>query len=48
MLDSGRGYLPMFLFAGSAYLLALVWIRLLVPKLLPLPLPKLQPAPAVS
>jgi MFS transporter, ACS family, aldohexuronate transporter len=33
MLDSGRGYLPMFLFASSAYLLALLWIRMLVPKL---------------
>lgn len=39
MLDTGRGYLPMFLFASSAYLLALLWIRLLVPKLVLTPVP---------
>jgi ACS family hexuronate transporter-like MFS transporter len=32
MLDSGRGYLPMFLFASTAYLLALGWMQLLTPK----------------
>lgn len=34
-LDSGHGYTPMFVVSGSAYLLALGWIHLLLPKLAP-------------
>ncbi len=32
-LDAGWGYLPMFLYASVAYLLALGWIHLLAPRL---------------
>lgn len=39
MLESGRGYTPMFVFAASAYVLALIWIQLLLPKLKPAPVP---------
>lgn len=39
MLDSGRGYMPMFVFASSAYVLALIWMHLLVPKLIRTPVP---------
>lgn len=39
MLDSGGGYLPMFLLASCAYVLALAWMHLLVPKLIPAPVP---------
>jgi MFS transporter, ACS family, hexuronate transporter len=39
MLDSGRGYLPMFLFASSAYVLALLWMHLLTPKFVRAPVP---------
>jgi MFS transporter, ACS family, hexuronate transporter len=39
MLDSGRGYLPMFLFASVAYVLALGWMHLLTPKSVRAPVP---------
>lgn len=32
-LDNGHGYTPMFVICGGAYLAALAWIQLLVPKL---------------
>ena len=34
-LDNGGGYLPMFAVVAGAYLLALAWIHLLVPKITP-------------
>ena len=42
VLDGGGSYLPMFLFAACAYVLALIWIHVLVPTLTPTP----SPAPA--
>lgn len=32
-LDNGHGYEPMFLICGSAYLVALAWIQIVVPRL---------------
>jgi ACS family hexuronate transporter-like MFS transporter len=32
-LDSGYGYTPMFAMCASAYLLALLWIHIMQPKL---------------
>lgn len=46
VLTAGLGYLPLFLFASVSYLLAYLWIRLLLPRIVraekglpPLPLP---------
>jgi ACS family hexuronate transporter-like MFS transporter len=46
VLTAGLGYLPLFLFASVSYLLAYVWIRLMLPRIVrvesgtpPLPLP---------
>jgi len=35
LLAAGAGYLPIFLFAGISYLLALGWIQLLLPRITP-------------
>lgn len=32
VLDEGLGYLPLFVFAGASYLLALAWIRAMMPQ----------------
>jgi ACS family hexuronate transporter-like MFS transporter len=37
VLDSTGSYVPMFIIAGSAYLVALTAIHVLVPKLEPAP-----------
>jgi ACS family hexuronate transporter-like MFS transporter len=34
-LENGHGYTPMFIICGGAYLAALLWIHLLLPKLVP-------------
>jgi ACS family hexuronate transporter-like MFS transporter len=33
VLDAGFGFIPLFIFAASSYLLALVWLQLLIPQI---------------
>jgi ACS family hexuronate transporter-like MFS transporter len=39
----GLGYAPLFVFAGSSYLLALLWIQLWIPRIKPLDGPSAEP-----
>ncbi|MFN9925537.1 MAG: MFS transporter [Phenylobacterium sp.] len=43
VLTLGLGYAPLFVFAGSSYLLALLWIQLWIPRIQPLDGPSAEP-----
>ena len=48
VLAASLGYLPLFLFAAASYLLALGWIRLMLPRIEPIEADRASPDPVAA